>query len=284
MRRRTLLGLPLLGIGLGGFMPERTVPATPSSALEDIVTTWTQGLGDLTPEEAQFLTRLAADRQDAVGTRSGLFDPPGARSEIVRQPIFYDLFGAGDVRKTTLVPHVRQLVEQRGDRFYYFESGVTIDRGRWESIDALIFELRYTPEKVSTHSQTPDSKSKALLTLGTEASLALTGGLNLKAAKAEASAGVNLQSKRFDLLEQRLVSAIGEKQPWSRWLLDSGGLVRDDVRFITVLRVPKDVRSLTIDVTAIFIDKLFRTLERSRRSKHAVYRCRFDPPTCTYSA
>nr|MBS0020141.1 hypothetical protein [Gammaproteobacteria bacterium] len=109
------------------------------------------------------------------------------------------------------------------------------------------------PPEVSTHSQTPDSESKALLTLGTEAALKVGGGLELKPVKVEGSAGVNVQSERFNLLEQGLISAIGEKQPWSRWMLNSSRLVRDDVRFITVLRVPKHVVSLTIDVTATLI-------------------------------
>jgi hypothetical protein len=284
MRRRIVLKLPLLGAVLGKVMTGQVARGAPPAALEEIFATWSQGVPELGPEEAQFLRRLALERQEAVGTRSGLFEAPGAHSSIVRQPIFYDLLRAADAPSAALDPHVRRLVEQRGDRFYYFESGVTIDRGRWESIDALMFEMRYRPPEVSTHSQTPDSESKALLTIGTEVTLKVGATFELQPVKLESSAEVDIQSERFNLLEHTLISAIGEKQPWSRWMFNSSGLARDDVRFIAVLRVPKDVASLTIDVTAIFIDKLFKTLELSRRSKHAVYRCLFDPPTCAYFA
>nr|MBS0020140.1 hypothetical protein [Gammaproteobacteria bacterium] len=86
MKRRIVLKFPLLGIALGNAITGEAVRATPPSALEEIVTTWSQGLPELAPEEARFLTRFAVDRQQAIDTRSGFFEAPGTHSAIVRQP------------------------------------------------------------------------------------------------------------------------------------------------------------------------------------------------------
>lgn len=300
MKRRSFVKLSLLGAVLGKTVGRAplTAAAQPSRTnLDGIVGTWAEDLDNLSSEERLFLQELAEDRQKAIGTRSGLFETPGKNSEIVQQPILYDLLADPALDKSTLDSQLRMLVEQAGDRFYYFETGVTIDRGRWESIDALIFEMRYTPNQVSTYSQTPDYESRSVLKLGTEANLEISGALKVRPvkldvraveAKGEAQAAGRVQfnfERKFNLLEEVLVSAIGEKQPWCRWTLNSGRLGRnDDVRFVTVLRVPKGTESLSIQVTATFIDKLFKTLELSRATKEAAYNCTFEPLVCTYLA
>ncbi len=257
---------------------------------EKVLGAWTAGLGSLSPEEEEFLRGLAQERL-AAPTTKGSGSPPGARSEIVRNPLFFDYAEFMKNQGKDLDARAMALVKQ--DRFYYLETGVTIEKGRFESIDALIFELAYEPDQVSTFSQLPDRTTEAILTVGGDARLAL--GADLKVAPAEvvfgklqakvtpeAGAKVYAEGKRTYTLEKVLVTATGERQPWSRWIVNSSGLIKDDVSFIGVLRVPKALKAFKVRVKAVFIDKLL-FLERSRSEKKAAYSCRTTPLRCVVS-
>lgn len=188
-------------------------------------------------------------------------------------------------------PRAAILTEQ--DRFYYLETGVTIDKGRFESIDALIFELSYTPDQVSTFSQMPDRTTQAILIVGGNLRLAL--GADLKIAPTqlasgrlqasttqEAGASLSVETKGTYTLETVEVTATGERQPWARWMINSSGRINDDVRFIGILRAPNKLTGFTIQVKAIFIDKLL-FLERSRTEKSLTYSCTTSPARCEAS-
>ncbi len=257
---------------------------------EQVLRAWTVGLGSLAPEEEEFLKGLAQERL-AAPTTKGSGSPPGAKSEIVRNPLFFDYPEFMKNQGKDLDARAKALTKQ--DRFYYLETGVTIEKERFESIDALVFELAYDPDQVSTFSQLPDRTTEAILTVGGDARLALGADLKVSTAEvafrdlkakatAEASVKAYLETKRTYTLEKVLVTATGERQPWSRWFVNSGGLIKDDVSFIGVLRVPKAITAFTVRVKAVFIDKLL-FLERSRTEKKAIYSCTTSPLRCVVS-
>lgn len=193
-------------------------------------------------------------------------------------------------QKKDLDARAKALVEQAGERFVYLETGVTIEKDRYETIDALIFELTFTPSQVATFSQIPDMTTKEILKLGGETKLALGGDLTVAPVEVqrsrltakvggESSHKLMLEMKTDYTLEKVLVSATGEGQPRARWMLDASRLIRDDVRFIGVLRVPKSVKHFRVDATAIFIAKLL-SLELSRQEKRLSYECSGAPIRC----
>ncbi len=98
----------------------------------------------------------------------------------------------------------------------------------------------------------------------------------------QADANLDVETKGRYTLETVKVTAIGEQQPWSRWMVNASGLIKEDVRFIGVLRVPKALTAFTIRVKAVFIDKLL-FLERSRTQKNATYSCTRNPLSCVVS-
>lgn len=252
---------------------------------------WTEGIDNLSGEEADFFRGLAEQRLSAPDRRGGS-QGPGATSAITPQPFFYDLVEAIGLDDPNLDQNLRALIAQNNDRFYYFESGVTINKARWESIDAVLFELRFKPpERVSTYSQTPDHKTQALLTIGISGELELKGDFKVKPKSVrtgvvDADVGVTVKgglsaalNRKFDF-QETVITAVGLKQPWARWSILTSDLIRDDMVFIAVLRVPEGVDEIEVWAHVVFIDKLFGLLELSRRDKSITFRCTLRPSVC----
>lgn len=285
---RALAGLSLLSVGIAGISLQ--VSALPGDR-EDWFETWSAGLPSITEKEQALLRGFADDRATADKTK-GITPEPGGNSEIVANPIFFDYVIYVTEEGQALDSRARQLVEQSGEKFFYFETGVSIDKRPYESIDALIFQASFDPLAVSTFSQTPDSQDEAILTIGGSAKLGLSGDLKVKRIgveaglvsgnlAGEAAASLTILGDASYTLKRNLVSAIGEGQGFARWTVDSDNLLKDDVRFVSVLRVPGTLNRFTVQVEVIFIDKLFFDFELSRSHKSLTYSCSTQLPACT---
>lgn len=117
-----------------------TSASASQESAESILNVWTAGLDALSPEEGEYLKGLAQERLNAPQTK-GFGPPPGVKSEIIREPFFFNYVVYLRKQGKDMDPKAKTLIAEQGDRFYYFETGVTIEKEQFESIDALIFEL-----------------------------------------------------------------------------------------------------------------------------------------------
>ncbi len=257
---------------------------------KEIVESWSEGLGDLSEEEKELFGQMAQSKLDLPPTK-GLFPPPGADSTIVANPILLDYVQMMESEKKPLEPQARALVDQTQSRFLFLETGLSIEKKRFENIDLLNFNLTYSPGQVSTYSLLPASKSRTLFTVGGETKINLEGSLNLGVGKqltkslgakasAEARQGFFVEWKGSYDVETVDIASKGRNQPWSRWTFVAEDLVRDDLSFFVVLKVPQEVEAFQIKAEAIFIDKRIWPLDNSKTSKSLTYACKTTPVGC----
>ena len=256
---------------------------------EQIINAWSEKLADLSNEEKELLKKVAQEKLTLHPVK-GIFPKPGKNSEIVRNPVFFDFVKMMEKENKQLDAIARALVDQTQDRFFFLETGLSIETERFEDIDILIFELTYSPEIVSTYSKMPMGKTKKLLTLGWETKLEMGGDLKVGLvgrfakkinAKASAKAIQNLflEWKQEYNVKTVEIATVGINQPKSRWTILADDLIRDDLRFIVVLRIPKNITKVQIKVRAQFIDKRLQLME-SINEKYLTYICKTQSIEC----
>ncbi len=258
---------------------------------EQVVQSWSEGLEDLSEEEKNLLTLNAQEKLQKRPTKSGFFTPPGADSEIVSNPILFDYVQKMERENKPLESNAQALVDQTKDQFFFLETGLSIQTKKYEDIDVLIFELKYSPNKVSTFSKLPASKTKSLFTLGGETKINLGGdfqlaigkkliGENHAKAAAKGKQDFNFQWEGNYDIEKVEIATTGVNLPRSRWMIASDDLINDEIRFFIVLRVPQSVKEFKISTLARFIDERIWPLENSKTDKHLTYICKTQPPGC----
>ncbi len=260
---------------------------------DEIVKNWAEGYEDLNEEEKNLFRKLAKSKLEMPPTK-GIFPPPGADSTIMTNPILLDYAQLMKIEKKKLEPMAQALIEQTKSRFLFLETGLSIDKKRFENIDLLKLKLTYSPNKVSTYTMLPESKSRTLITVGGETKIKIGGSLNLGVGKdfgknlgaeasAEAKQGFLLEWKGNYDIETVDIAAKGRNQPWSRWTFTAEDLIRDDLSFFVVLKVPEEVEKFKIQVDASFINIRIWPLEDTMTKKSLIYVCETIPVGCQMS-
>lgn len=175
-----------------------------------------------------------------------------------------DLFDLPALAKAEKVP-LAGIIKAGSSRYNYYvmRCGVYIDPQNREQFEALKFQVSYSGTNISTHSMLPGPQTKTLIEAGGKATIGITGGAEFGvpeisgpgvAANASAKAAGEAKfvvSFRYEL-KTNVVDAFGVGNPFCRWFMHKGDLLRNDVLFYPVIRSPKPVTSFRCEFRAFF--------------------------------